>query len=176
MIITGVGSRHITDEGKNRIIEVCKYLNNSNNIIRSGGADGSDTIFEENLNNCIKEIFLPWKGFNNNPSPYYNMINEAYSLASTIHPYYFRLKTGSKKLHARNMCQVLGYNLDKPSDILICWTKDGCYNEHSSTIDTGGTRSAIVLADRYNIPIYNLNIDEHYNFLINYLSQNPAGD
>jgi len=44
----------------------------------------------------------------------------------------------AKKLHGRNVKQVLGDDLKTPSDFLLCWTKEGK--------DVGGTRTAIVLA------------------------------
>ena len=172
MIITGVGSRAVTELGIKRIKDVCRFLNKPENILRSGAADGCDSIFEEELYNCKQEIFLPWKGFRKHKSELYDITNEAYNLASSVHPIFFKLKIGAKKLHARNMYQVLGYDLNKPSDILICWTKDECYNEDTCTPRTGGTRSAIVLASRNNIPVYNLNIDSHYESLLKWLSFN----
>ena len=161
MIVTGVGSsKSLTEEGSNRITEVATLMNKLGWTLRSGGANGADTAFE----NCFtkKEIYLPWKGFNGNSSSFYNVSNEAFSIAKDVHPFYFKLSVGAKKLHARNCYQVLGYYLDKPSDILVCWTKDKCVSEETSSISTGGTRTAIVLADRNNVPVYNLNIDEHY--------------
>ena len=174
MIITGVGNCRITEEGIRRIKEVSEYFNKLGYTLRSGGAEGADSAFESVFDK--KEIYLPWKNFNNNDSQYYNLSNEVYALAATVHPYFYRMRFGAKKLHSRNCYQVLGYNLDRPSDVLVCWTRDGAYNEESSSVEhTGGTRTAIVLADRYKVPIYNLNIDTHYDSLLKWLRSQCEG-
>ena len=116
-----------------------------------------------------KEIYLPWRNFNNNESELYKIKPQAAKLASEIHPIFNKLTYPSKKLHARNMYQVLGYDLNKPSDILVCWTKDGCNSEKTATLATGGTRSAIVLADRCKIPIFNVKNDDDYEKLLKLL-------
>lgn len=69
-------------------------------------------------------------------------------LASNIHPAWNKLSFGAKKLHTRNCFQCLGLDLSTPSRFLICWTEKG--NK------IGGTRTAIVLAEKYNIPVFNL--------------------
>ena len=154
--VTGVGSRDVDDVGKARVIEIAKLLHEAGYILRSGGADGCDTLFEKNMPNKKNEIYLPWKGFNDNKSPLFDISKEAVKMAATVHPKYYSLSLGPQKLHARNTYQVLGKKLDHPSDLLVCWTPDGCRSEKSSSIETGGTRTAIVLADRNNVPIYNL--------------------
>lgn len=56
------------------------------------------------------------------------------------------LKDGAKKLQARNSHQVLGLDLNTPSDFIICWTKGGK--------GIGGTGQALRIAKAYNIPIF----------------------
>ncbi len=58
----------------------------------------------------------------------------------------------SKKLHARNCFQILGYDLNSPSEFIICWTKSGKL--------VGGTAQGLRIAIKYNIKIYNLAIEE----------------
>lgn len=48
----------------------------------------------------------------------------------------------------RNGCQVLGLELDKPSNMVICYTPDG--------LPSGGTGQAIRIAESYRIPVINL--------------------
>lgn len=130
-------------------------------LLRSGAADGADTAFETG---CIrgtgaKEIFLPWKGFNKNGSILHDVHPKAFEIAATVHPYFQYMRRPVKSLIARNMHQVLGPNLDTPVEFVICWTKDGC--ESHTTYDpkkTGGTGSAIALASKVEIPVYNLYI------------------
>jgi hypothetical protein len=123
-------------------------------ILRSGGADGADLAFEKDIDK--KDIFLPWKGFNNNTSSLFNIWPQAFDIASEHHRSWKYLKTPVKRLMARNVHQVLGIGLDRPSDFLICWTIDGATNKEEVGKDTGGTGLAIGVADTYNVPIYNL--------------------
>ncbi len=158
---TGVGSRETPEDILDIIKNISHKLSEQNYILRSGGADGADLAFE---NGCLgnKEIYLPWKGFNNNNSPLYNITKEAMELASQIHPAWSRLSFGAKKLHSRNCFQVMGQNLNSPSNLLICWTKDGK--------DVGGTRTAIILARQNNIPVYNLAIKEDLDKLMDFIN------
>ena len=160
--VTGVGSRKVAGEGKDRIIEIAQLLDKAGYSLRSGGADGCDTLFEQNMPNSKKYIYLPWKGFNKNTSELCTVTDEAKKMAATVHPKYWALGIGPQKLHARNVYQVLGQNMDKPSDLLVCWTEDGCNSEKSSSISTGGTRTAIVLAERNQVPVYNVQNEKDY--------------
>lgn len=133
--------------------EIGKYLAQHHWTLRSGGADGADFAFEIGCDegSGTKEIYLPWKGFNNSTSSLYSPMQAAFDLAATIHPVWNKLTIGAKKLHARNCHQVLGLNLDTPSSLLICWTKDGK--------EVGGTATAIKLAKQYNVRVINLAIE-----------------
>lgn len=156
---TGVGSRETPLEIIELIKIIARKLSLMGYILRSGGADGSDNAFEIGCDvvNGKKDIYLPWRGFNKSNSPLFNVCPKALDLASKIHPAWGKLSQGAKKLHARNCYQVLGEDLNEPSKVLICWTKNG--------EKIGGTRTAIVLAEQNNIPVYNLAITEHLNKL-----------
>ena len=122
-------------------------------ILRSGGADGADRAFERGVaNRKNKEIFLPWRNYNNRPDAPYDthlVVHKALEIAATIHPVWKDLSESVKQLHARNIHQVLGKNLDTPSKFLVCWTKGGK--------PVGGTRTAIIVAQENNIPVFNIN-------------------
>lgn len=167
LIVTGVGSRNISDEGAFRVKEIASLLNEQGAVLRSGGAEGADTIFEESFER--KEIFLPWKNFNNNCSLYTAPRKEAYEIVSKIHPKYFALSLGAKKLHARNVHQVLGFDLNSPSDLCVCWTKDSVSSLDEISVKTGGTATAIRLALINNIPVFNLKNDLHFEVLKTWL-------
>ena len=89
--------------------------------LRSGGADGADSFFEAGAGED-KEIYLPWRDFNGNPSLLYGVCSRAESLARKYHPAPHRLNGGVLRLMARNSYQVLGRNLDDPVEFVICWT------------------------------------------------------
>ena len=156
-IYTGVGSRSTPHDILQLMANIAVYLAEQNWVLRSGAADGADRAFEKGCDYAkgIKEIYLPWKDFNASPSKLYPPTKEAFDLASTIHPAWPKLKMGAKKLHARNTYQVLGWYLDKPSDLLICWTEEGK--------DIGGTATALKLARQHGIRIINL-ATEQFNF------------
>ena len=64
-LYAGVGSREVPERALKRIHYVSKKLNNLGFTLRSGGASGSDYAFEK-FAGKNKEIYLPWKGFNDN--------------------------------------------------------------------------------------------------------------
>ena len=140
----GIGSRETPKEFLDLFTNVAKYLSTKDCVLRSGGASGSDKAFE--LGATHKEIFLPWKGFEGSNSNLVVQDGKAFDIASKYHPRWNYLSQGAKKLHARNSCQVLGRDLESPSDFIICWTKGGKGN--------GGTGQALRIAKDYNIPIF----------------------
>ena len=151
-IFAGIGSRSTPPAIEKQIEEISKRFNRLKYILRSGGADGSDLMWENHME--LKEIYLPWKGFNKNNSDLYldNIpqiyTDKAYQMAKNYHPYWSNLSQGAKKLMARNSFQVFGPSMDKPCDIIVCYTRDGK--------DSGGTGQAMRIAKSYSIPIFNL--------------------
>ena len=143
----GIGSRETPKEFLDLFTKIASWLSKNGYVLRSGGADGADLAFEKGVTNNLKEIYLPWKYFNNSNSDLVVHDEEAFQLAEKFHPYWQILKQGAKKLHARNTHQVLGRDLLTPSDFIICWTKNGK--------ELGGTAEAIRIAKAYNIPIFN---------------------
>jgi hypothetical protein len=149
----GIGSRE-TPPGIEPIIEeVVKILDKFGYILRSGGADGSDSMFEK-YSTGDKEIYLPWKGFNKNNSELYldNMdpliVERAQEIAREHHPSWKYLSDGGRKLMTRNTFQVLGKDLETPSSFIVCWTPGGKM--------LGGTAQALRIAKKMGIPIFNL--------------------
>ena len=153
---TGVGSRETPLTVQKRMTQLATTLYNKGFILRSGGADGADRAFEEGVPDFIgKEIYIPWKNFEKrveNEQIDHDICcgasREAALIAERINPTWKYLGIGGRKLHTRNVFQVLGRDLETPSKFLICWTSGGR--------EVGGTRTAIVLAKEYRIPIYNL--------------------
>lgn len=140
---------------------------------RSGRAEGADIAFEAGaceVEDSLFDAFLPWNGFGSaefvKAHPELTMrpgtlasalqFSNAVSLVEKVHPVFTRLKPGDRKLHLRNAFQVLGADLNEPVNFVICWTPDGAVTEKESSRNTGGTRTAIVLAERHGIPVVNL--------------------
>lgn len=144
----GIGSRETPKEILDYFNILGAYFGKLGFTLRSGGANGADKAFEIGCDrvNGLKEIFLPWKGFEGSNSSYYEDRPEAHEIAAQYHPYWHNLSKGARSLQARNSHQVLGWDLDTPSDFIVCWTKNGK--------GSGGTGQAIRLAKAFNIPVF----------------------
>ena len=154
---TGIGARKVPKNIYILMIDIARYLEENNYILRSGGAEGCDEAFETGVKSFLKkDIFLPYRDFNKNKSNLIldesNCLNskKAWDLAKKFHPRFNKLADKGKKYMARNSFQVLGEDVDTEdkSDFLICWTAEARY--------VGGTSQAMRIADYYRIPIYNL--------------------
>lgn len=154
LFYTGVGSRQTPPEILAWITQTAAHLDALGWVVRTGGADGADTAFERGAVHA--QLFLPWAGFNGHQSPWCEPPERAYLMARDAHPVWERLSAGGRALHARNAQQVLGGNLDCPSKFLLCWTPDGCEEPGERTNKTGGTATAIILAARRGIPVFNM--------------------
>jgi hypothetical protein len=158
MRYAGIGSRLTPAPVFQAMRDLARVLANRGYALRSGAAEGADTAFELGAVDAYgeMEIYLPWPGFNGRTHQSVPISKAALALAQTVHPNWLELSQAGQKLHARNMYQVLGPNLDEPVKFVICWTADGCSSEKTRNHRTGGTATAIVLADRHGIPVYNL--------------------
>lgn len=154
----GIGSRKTPFDRKGLIAEIAQKLESRGYTLRSGGAPGADSYFEEA---CTRsQIFLPWVGFNGSsktefPSP----TDDAIAMAHEVIDGYTNRTPRGRLLLARNMHQVLGPNLDEPVEFVVCWTPGGT--------TMGGTAHAIRLARHYKIPVYNLGRPSSRDDLLN---------
>lgn len=159
MYYAGIGSKETPEEVFHWIEFLTSTFHKKHQLImRSGGAPGADTYFERGVDivGGQKEIYLPWKSFNDNPSNLYRSHPKAEDLAEFFHPSWNNLSRGAKALHTRNIHQILGINLEQPTSFVVCWTKDGVEHGSQTTSKTGGTGQAIRIASHYGIKIYNL--------------------
>jgi len=150
---TGVGSRKTPPDILELMRGVAAKLARFGVALRSGGADGADSAFEVGCNSVggRKEIF------------YARMCTpEAIEIAKQFHPAWHACTEFARKLHGRNAFQVLGSNLTSPSKVLICWTPDGCTSHVERSRNTGGTGTAISIAEHYGVPVYNLARADHF--------------
>ena len=137
MFYAGIGSRKTPLGIQEQMTVFARVMNKEGYTLRSGGADGADMAFEKGAGgNC--EIYLPWKGFNGNPSPLWPPSPEAFIMGKHYHKGWNNLSEDGKKYHARNCHQILGQDLKTPVEFVACWTKDGKAS--------GGTGQAIRIA------------------------------
>ena len=147
---TGIGSRSTPENILENMTSYAKRLSLFGYTLRSGGADGADTAFEKG--SLRNEIYLPWHNFNGREGKSSIPI-EAFDIAENIHPNWQACRDGARKLHARNIQQVLGKDLETPSEFVVYWAKE------SNGEVQGGTRTAVELARQHSIPTYNLGLD-----------------
>jgi hypothetical protein len=130
-IITCVGSRKAPECFLRIFEEFGNYIRHKEYWARSGHADGIDYAIEKGARNrCI--TYLPWPGL----------------VVLSHEPYVVKLSDAIKKIKCRNVYQLVGENLDKPSDLVVCWTLRG--------EPVGGTGLVIKMARHAEIPIINL--------------------
>ena len=158
---TGVGARKIDPQKIPLVNRLGKRLDELGLTLRSGGARGTDSEFERPVRRS-KEIYRPadYKG----RLPYGHKIitgemrERPIEIVAPTHPRWNHLPDFCKELHTRNVFQVLGENLNHPSLFLLCWTADGADGINKlTTEETGGTGTAIRLANIYDVPVINLN-------------------
>lgn len=175
---TGIGSRETPLEYLDLMTKLAQKLASEGWILRSGGADGADTGFENGAPNDRRAIYLPWSGFNGRehgvqPSRFNNHA-QAENIASRFHPAWDRLTRGPRALMARNVYQLLGDDLQTPSRMVICWAPNPKFDNDGRVIDVkGGTGLAVRLAVEYNVPVYHLGVQDHMDRLCKYLGVDP---
>lgn len=147
---TGIGARITPPQTCERFVRAGKTLAKLGLTLRSGAAPGADESFENgcDLAEGAKEIYLPYLGFRNHDSKLNGSSKESRIMASRFHPAWHNVGNTGRDYHGRNVCQVLGMDLETPSKFVMCWTQDGKTE--------GGTATAIRVAEHHNIPVFNL--------------------
>jgi len=151
MYYAGIGNKIEISEMMEIIIkEIGALAATSGYTLRSGHSDGADKAFEYGCDSAKgkKEIMLPWKLFNNSTSHHYSLPEEAFDIAADHFSTWRKLNDHQKKLFARNATVLLGQNLQKPVNFMICYTEDDIFN---STVS-----HSIRIAKDNGIPVYNL--------------------
>lgn len=179
----GIGSRRTPPKVLKAMTAFARDMSQNNIhqwILRSGGADGADLAFEAGVCFNRKEIFLPWRGFNRNSSLLFDIPPLAFGISLEVYGSRLKyMKHPIKLLMARNVQQVLGANLDLPSEFVVCWTPDGAETHKERSKETGGTGQAISVASLNNIPVFNLQRAGRYEQLlahVNLLNQLQYGE
>lgn len=158
---TGVGSRKTPKELKEKFMKISRYLEQLGFILRTGDADGADYFFRSGVKSLKNKIIYTAKDAN----------PQSMEIASKIHPAWHNCSDYAKKLHGRNCFQVLGEDFNSKSEFLLCWTKNGEI--------TGGTATAINLANQNKITVFNFGLDykrvleEFKTYLKNNYLKNP---
>lgn len=172
LVYTGIGSRKTPEPVLSLMKDIALILQSEGWTLRSGGASGADSKFEEGAG-PLKQIFLPWQGFNcrfstvggNNGylvSSRQQGWQGALETVSKYHPRPEKLGEQGAHLMARNAMQILGPDLKSPSKFVICWTAGGK--------EIGGTSQAIRIAKDFSVPVYNLGKEKWLKRLQNFIT------
>lgn len=163
---TGIGSRAAPEEVLAFMRRIGVHLAAAGYTLRSGGADGSDTAFEQGCQSAggSMRIYLPKPGWNGRRfgGPYTGKIEDrAFEIAASLHPGWSGLNPFVRRLHARNVHQILGDSLDSPSEFVVCWTPDGASEPGETSKRTGGTGQAIRVAHEFGVKVHNIGKPAH---------------
>jgi predicted Rossmann fold nucleotide-binding protein DprA/Smf involved in DNA uptake len=147
--ISIIGHRDSPPEILEKIAQIAEFFAKKGWILRSGGADGVDSAAESGYDKVggLKEIYLPWKGFNENKSQL-EWTKANWDEAAKFHPRWSELKGAVKQLHARNMAIILGLDNNTPSDLVVAYTLNGEM--------VGGTSTGLRCAAAHDIKVFNL--------------------
>ena len=162
-VFTGVGSRRLDAHGEVLCRSVAATIKDLGYSLSTGDAtEGCDAVFWTCFPRKQRFRFGP---YNPEKKPKYDTIvirdgtesyKKAHYFAGFLHPAYRFLPQWMKELHLRNVFQVLGSNLDHPTEFLLCWTPDGAETTKATSKKTGGTGTAIRCADKFGVPVFNL--------------------
>ena len=157
----GIGSRNTPKDVLELMVEISSQLGDMGWTLHSGGADGADSAFEYGAKE--KNIYLPWNGYNlNEVGVVLDNLKAWDEVSKHFHPAPHKCSIAVQRLHGRNAYIMLGDNLDKPVDMVICWTPKGEV--------IGGTGLAIQIAEYCKIPVFNLAIKDAVDQLVEFVN------
>lgn len=168
--VAGIGARKTPEAALERLEKLSRRLARRGYILRSGGADGADTVCEKawDAEGARKQIFLGWNGMNGRkpdgksvfcfdmpPGCIEEEVARKVFHRDAEYPEgnqkaWRNQRRGSRALQCRNTNQVLGPNVgtSPKTSLVICWTKNGD--------EVGGTAQALRIANDNDIAILNL--------------------
>lgn len=176
-IYTGIGSRETPARECELITEFARLMCARGWTMRTGGARGADTAFLSGvlLFEPRYELYLPWRHFSTQaPATLEAPTERALGIAARYHPAWSRLTQSERNLHGRNVHQVLGYDCETPTRMIVCWTPVPSLTGHET--GTGGTGMALRIAavEAPEAEVINLVIPEHWNRIVTWVD--PAGE
>lgn len=147
MYYTGVGSRKAPEHVLELMTDIGVVLCQQGFTLRTGCAGGADEAFRSRVPSSKREVYVPAD------AEIALARGEAKELAREARGSFKGLNEDGILLHTRNAFQVLGITLTIPSEFLIFYaepdpTREGVFK--------GGTNTAVQIAKRFDIPVFNL--------------------
>ena len=183
-IVTCIGWRKTPPDMQDMMFKMGYVMAQKGNFFRYGGASGPDLAFQNGAERFCRDsnlspsyyqrVYLPHNGFNglkeNAGRGIIDFQRTAnYNKAISIARKFYRTRATSgwpdwmQNLMGRNTYQILGEDLQTLSSCVICYTKDGSLDGRSKT--SGGTGQALRIARFHNVPIFNLQREDHLNYI-----------
>ncbi|MDE0406785.1 MAG: NADAR domain-containing protein [Alphaproteobacteria bacterium] len=149
----GIGARETPDAVLADMTALARRMADAGHHLASGGARGADAAFAAGTPEGQRTQWLPWEGFNELAGPDCRALSDesmrkCMAVAERLHPTWDKCSPGVRKLHARNVAVLLGPDLDRPVDAVVCWTEGGRTR--------GGTGMGLLVAREWKIPVINL--------------------
>jgi len=159
---TGTGSKETPQEIQDIMFKLAEKLAKQNVILRTGEAYGAEWAFKKGCHHASgqREIYLG-----------YQESKDSLAMARELYPEWMQFPIHERREHAVKVNQVLGKALIQPSTCLILWTPDECITFNQKTQNTGHSATAIGIANRFNIPVYNLKRKDHLNQWVKWLEK-----
>lgn len=177
-LYSGIGPRLTPVPVLEMMTEIASQLASTQWKLRSGHEAGADQAFGAGVSDTnLKEIFLPWFGYNNaGPYPHYHVLDEQdpnafhiINVAAVHHRKYLSMKPQYQRLMDRNVRIILGPDGKSPSDMVVYWQ-----SEEGAADYFGGTNHSIRIAKAYDIPTFNIRLDDELAALVEFVNQKEA--
>lgn len=155
--VTLIGSRTAPERFTKTGIKIGRKLSDLGLIGYSGGADGMDNSFMFDYSPDRRRIILPENGFNglwHNGNDIIDSgtldVSRAAVEAMKVAGNFDTQPDSTKRKYSRNIFQVLGLDLNSPTDFVLFWAPE------KEFAVKGGTGIAYRTARLHNIPTFNL--------------------
>lgn len=158
----GIGARETPTDVLAIMGSIAKSLTEEGWMLRTGGAKGADSAFAENALPELREIHIPWDGYNGHfirdiDTIMPKLTDEIEHLTASHHDAWNALRKDRvtpvlsdavRKFMFRNTTIVAGEHLTDRVQMIICWTPGGEI--------VGGTGHALRLAKTLGVRVFNL--------------------
>lgn len=150
--------RDFPPEAKTSLYNIASKLINKKITVRVNGDDVDFCGKLAALSSQFVEVYIPWKGFNNNTESkhYWNTITAKHIAQQNFGAAWEKIPDSVKALMARNVRMIFG---DKNNSIMLClitWSKDGASKATEVTKDTGRSAFIIKTASSHSFPVVNI--------------------
>ena len=150
-----MGNENFPPDITNLVERIVRSLESKNVIIRAAPIRGLSKHIQSVIKN--PELHIPFKNFDTieNPASYYTT-EYCTALAKRFFPDMEKLPMVIKAIYSANPRLVFGKNLDRPVQLAIIWSDDGCQQPSEITLRSGFAGHVLKLCASAGIPVINM--------------------